>query len=136
MNTKSFVTAGVIVMSLFGCNSFNRTTFTEIQLYPAADSKANVSWPATDEQPPIERTSKKELLCPPYVFPELPPIPELPLRELAKVSPANMKALDIIQQKHIEDLRAYISKTRKIIQFSHQEYIEDCQAAAYRPAGK
>lgn len=138
MRTRTYLLP-VCILLLLGCNSFNRLNYTQLVVHPPQLDKEVGARPATVElaEPTTQEVhTDTPLMCPPYVFPNLPPVPELPLKELAKVAPSNMKALDAIQQKHIEDLRAYISATRKLIRFSHEKYIEDCVGRTREPAEK
>jgi hypothetical protein len=122
----------VACLLLAGCNSFNNWNW---EIY--RDEQSN-RWTDADMQrltQAMQRTqaasaprvvSEEGLQCPLYALPELPEVPKLPIPQLAKV-PANAEAIDAIQQKHIEDLRRYITSTRKLIRMSYDKYLEDCR---------
>lgn len=132
MKTKTLVVFPLAVLLLLGCNSFNRFTFTNVEYRSSFNAQVEPS----HSNAVTSEVAAGPLMCPPFVFPDLPPVPELPIQQISSLSPSNVKELDAIQQKHIEDLRHYITTTRKLISFAHTKYIEDCQSAAKSAVSK
>lgn len=138
---KYFVIA--LFLLLTGCYSFNT-----IQLPPTESSyalspqflkniinqKAEIK-PSVVTNPVINtpknkepNNSKEDKNCGVYTLPLLPKIPELPLRELAKIDPSDSEALDRIQTQHIAELRIYIGRLKVDIRESHNRYLSACYA--------
>lgn len=124
MSTRNVLISSVVFL-LLGCGSFNQITINQIRF----TEQVSTTTGSGSQEPAAPRSLvNAELLCGPFTLPELPPVPELPIKELSRLSPANLTALDTLQQKHIEDLRKYIASTRKLIKIAHDRYLEDCQS--------
>ncbi len=133
----------LVLPNLSSCYSFNKIVLPENGAYQPATKLSEgmidglVEKVATNPQvrspsrPLVaDVDTKSELVCPPYLMPNLEKTPELPLKELMKIDPNNIEALDKIQSQHISDLRDYITKIKTDIRNSHNDYIKKCYASS------
>lgn len=107
----------IIVLSMFlvSCNSFNSETY-----YKSDSIVYN-----NKIDPPRPEIVVKAVQCPVYKLPILGNIPPLPIREVQKtLSP---EQLEIIQLKHISDLRAYIFTMKRDLAKNYSEYLKSCE---------
>lgn len=115
----------VIGLSTTGCGSFNTYLLPSYLVLPADTKQVKpevVTIPVQKETPATDTKPN----CPVFQLPVLPKVPELPLKELSRTSPADMEAMDRIQIKHIEELRGYAAKYRQTLNTSYRKYLETC----------
>jgi hypothetical protein len=120
------LTLTLVGVLLTGCYSFNRLEFNDFnsaakennRLYQEVKKVAAVA---------IEEPAKRaKIICPLFSLPVLPKTPELPFTELSKVEPTDTVGIDKIQQKHIDDLRAYIIQLKHSVYMAQQEHNSKC----------
>ncbi len=135
MNTQrlfSAVTVLVMAMPLASCNSFNRIALVETNTsYQHWESRPG----GLEGRKPIineDGTPNATEVCPIYKLPAIPKTPELPIKELEKISPDDTEALDAIQRKHIEELRLHIMRVKAAMAKSQIEYLNNCKAYLQR----
>lgn len=86
----------------------------------------------TDGATQQETQAKHEHLvlgCPLYVPPTHPPLPEIPLDELKRVSSKNDKEVQAILASHIKALREYAVNRRKDDEIYYKRYLSECTSA-------
>lgn len=129
----------VATLFLTGCYSFNQIHLPEKGSNYKVDPKlvegivveALVEKTANVVPPPTEmKRDTRDIVCQPYLMPQITKTPELPIKELMKVGPNDPDALDKIQSQHIAELRAFIVKMKSDIRNSHNDYLSKCYSAA------
>lgn len=117
-------TCAVLCFALLGaCNSFNH-----YQLPPALIIFPNTAPPAPVPVLPIpvtkvaEKTAPQD--CPIYELPEQTMTPPLP--SLEGFEPNDTRTYDLIQQRHINELRMYIRDYKKQIVKTYAAYLRRC----------
>lgn len=141
----TYTTAVIAALLLTGCYSFNHITLPDhgagYRIVPemvkglVVEEKEEPSIVPNlkGEKQEVKTEQKRDIHdigCQPYLMPQLPKTPELPIKEIMKVGPYNQEALDKIQTQHITDLRAYIVKIKQDLRTSHNEYLANCYTAA------
>jgi hypothetical protein len=134
-------------LALAGCNSFNKSTYLEINpdtiRAAAADHPASqisglvVIIPDTRVDPTIAKTPPPappdepsvvtKGLCPAYRMPALPRAPEVPIKQLDAIKPSDDAAVDALARAHIVELHKYIDQTQSILKKSYQDYVRRCE---------
>lgn len=114
---------------LVGCNSFNHYALPDDtnRLMVARQLQAKQLNQNNKIEADLETPVSLTPVCPLYRRPILPKVPELPFEELKRISPTDQLAVEQIRDKHISDLRKYISEVRKIEQEAYRHYLEDCK---------
>jgi hypothetical protein len=131
----------LICLFISGCYSFN-----SISVDPATGKiSPKLTKGLIDEVGPVATTlavqkeatvvsgvePKTELVCRPYVLPDIPKTPELPMKELLRlIAVSDAEGVDALQVKHIDELRAYIFKVKKDLRDSHNDYLKKCYTSA------
>jgi hypothetical protein len=140
--------AGIALgLALAGCNSFNKTTYLEVNQeairagssdHPASQISGLVviipdmrvdpaiakSPPPT---PPDEPPAVTKGLCPAYRMPALPRAPDVPLKQLDAIKPSDDAAVDALARSHIVELHSYIDLTQRILKKSYQDDVRRCE---------
>lgn len=128
---KFFVTFGGVALILVGCGSFNNSFNTYSGIIPNSqnqvpkssepeivvglgeETKTVPTPPAV--QPSTPPVSVQEALpeqpCPVEAYTAWPKAPDLPLKQLQDAGD-DIRMIERIERKHIDDLRLYISKIR------------------------
>jgi hypothetical protein len=140
--------AGIALgLALAGCNSFNKTTYLEvnpeaIKATSASPSESNIGGlvvivpdtrvdptivKAPPPAPPDESSAVTKGLCPAYRMPTLPPAPDVPIKQLDAIKPSDAAAVDALARAHIVELHKYIDQTQRILKVSYQDYVKRCQ---------
>lgn len=144
MKRRTFLLPFVIFI-LLGCGSFNNHYHSTTLSATSAESTSVLStntatatrhreW-APGDRPQhgtiIEGAGEGEKhsrwLCPPFIMPKLPTRPLLPLDQLRRIKPSDVKAIDDLQQKHIEELRIHIRDVEKKIREAQEKQLEECK---------
>lgn len=118
---------GVIIV-LAGCNSFNsyqipESNYREVVAKKLKDEqKYFESFPSEAVSAPPPTTP----MCPVYKPPVLPKVPEIPWKQLQAVSRDDVRAIDTIQQQHIDDLRQYITSVLRLLSEAQDRYLKSC----------
>lgn len=128
-----------ILIVVAGCTSFNNnfntyqpskpiviTTEKETEL-----DNFRINSLSTNAAPVIDKSTNSGAgvkSCELSPYPPMPPVPELPTRALQAA--AGMEAIEQIERKHIADLRAYISETKRIQQKSQLAFYEKCDVVS------
>jgi hypothetical protein len=89
-----------------------------------------------DNKERAREIQKPTVVCPVFVLPEVGDMPEIPLKELAKISPTDQKAMDRIETEHIAKLRLFIIHYRETLRDSHNSYLNTCFSVDKKPADK
>jgi hypothetical protein len=141
--------AGIALgLALAGCNSFNKTTYLEVN--PEAIKATSpvlseshigglvVIVPDTrvdpaivkvpPPAPPDESSAVTKGLCPAYRMPTLPPTPDVPIKQLDAIKPSDDAAVAALAREHIVELHKYIDQTQRILKISYQDYVKRCQS--------
>lgn len=136
MKKNVFVLVGLVL--LLGCQSFNKVS------YGIHSSSTDLQYSGMNMTPEqidaaVERHRQVEIYCGTYTMPWLPPTPEVPVEALNKLNPKSTKpadvaqqkkidkALDELQQKHIEELRKHILVVKQILKNSYERYLLECR---------
>lgn len=120
----------VAALLLPGCGNFNHVYYYSAP--PTQETEA--AGPARSAAKPVIVAQDGEMLCPYFERPEVTNLPPLPLAELARVPPGNNQQIDAIQQRHIEELRAYIRDRQRILREAYDRYTEECRARQRKAA--
>lgn len=128
MNKYIKLLVAVVGLSGTGCGNFN--TYLVPQYVLVAPVKEQL------EPKPEVIPVKKEVVvavgtkpsCAVYHMPVLPKMPVLPIKELARIAPNDMDAIDRLQLKHIDDLRDWAIKYRHVLTTSYKQYLDACGA--------
>lgn len=73
-------------------------------------------------------------LCPLYIPPKLPPVPEVPMDAVSKVQKDDDVALDQISLRQIGQLRQYILDAQTANHRSYAQYLKKCANMITPPA--
>jgi hypothetical protein len=125
MKTRLVAVTIAVLITMFGCSSFNNyyPTPTALVVYPGGNGVVSEIKPAIRSNPD----------CPIYQPPVMDNMPDVPLKQLAKASPTDERAIDNIQQKYIADLHAYISNYRHQNMLAYKKYLRKCGMSEPEP---
>lgn len=93
---------------------------------------ASTTIPALSSTPPDTDVKVTEVVvkpCPVNAFAPMPPTPEIPFKEL-KAAGNNKDAIELVERKHIEELRAYISLLKRTQTKARLDFAAKCNASA------
>ena len=135
LRTIANLTVAVALLSAAGCSSFNNSfnTYPTEKPYttPTAaeilgdqiTAAANATQPAA---PVLDKsTMSASLQCEMSPFPVTPAMPELPVNALQAAK--TVEQIELIERKHIGDLRKYIAESKDIRQKNQLEFFDKCQ---------
>lgn len=144
MKRSIYCTVALIVV-LGGCGSFNNSfntylpapkndpdgTLASASALGADDDASNpaIPVPQSTQQKVAAEVASPECSVSPYPAPGKPP--EIPLKEL-QAAAGDVYAIERIERKHINELRAYIMERRQLYRDAHLAFIEKCSTANKR----
>jgi hypothetical protein len=130
MKRTFLVQSSLFVLLITGCSSFNNSFNT--YHFPAATANTgnlaalNIGILDDDVKPHTPSVINADNdRCKNYVYPVMGAAPELPLKEIIAAN-GNAVAIERIERKHIDDLRLFISKTRRELIEAQSEHKALC----------
>ena len=132
---RRFIIIIIITLSL----GFNILSLRAIYLLKLKDdallavSRPSVIAPATtkDLDSMIQDNLAKDLkdidknhknICPKFIFPDLPKVPEFPINILEKIPPSNKDEIITLEKNHIIVIHKYLEDISKIVDKSYSDY--------------
>lgn len=144
MKLRTMASVAVALVCMTGCNNLNTTVYVTstalnseqveaLQIPAHSPASAPVaSRPSASAVKPLGREPKKRneavAVCPIFHLPVLPKEPELPIREIAAIGPGHPEQVEAIERKHIEELRAYMTRVRQLMTEARVRYLSECAA--------
>jgi len=134
--SRSFIRWAVVALlvAASGCGSFSNN-FNSYNERPYTSPTAaevlgdQITAAATATQAPAPVTDKSSLSpnlqCEMSPFPATPPMPELPVNALQAAK--GLEQIELIERKHIGELRKYIAEAKEIRQKNQLEFFDKCQ---------
>lgn len=123
---RTFTAIAIVAcIGLNSCHSFNRYEFHGAS---AKDLSTDEMFQAdaVTEEPPVQDTKTMSRVCPIYRLPTLPPSPDLPYDQLAKVASNPNQPYDKMSETYIKQLREYIALIKELIRQSQDDYLRNC----------
>jgi len=132
MKRTFLIQSSLFVVLIAGCSSFNNS-FNTYQ-FPAATANTGNLAASTigitddDVKPHTESVAvaADDDKCKNFNYPAMGSAPELPLKEIIAAN-GNAVAIERIERKHIDDLRLFISKTRRELIEAQSEHKALCR---------
>jgi hypothetical protein len=130
--------ASVFILVLGGCGSFNNSfntysfplgrteTIRDPHVTPATEEEELASISAPPQQITVE-TKSTPCTISPYPTPGNPP--ELPSKALAAAN-GDVYAIERIERKHIDELRAYISERKRLAREARTYFANHCEVVS------
>jgi hypothetical protein len=112
---KQYLSILLIPALLMGC--YNIGSYTH---YVQNDSRT------TSAPVPVPEHEHTRSTCSLYVPPVHPPLPEIPLDEIKRVSSKNDKEVQAILASHIKALREYAVNRRREDEVYYKRYLSEC----------
>lgn len=117
MKRTFLIQSSLFIVLISGCSSFNNS-FNTYQFPTATANTGNLATQAigTGDDDINQHTTSLESVsdakCRSFNYPAMGTAPELPLKEIIAAN-GNAVVIERIERKHIDELRLFISKTRR-----------------------